>query len=68
MKNLKYVTSIAILLVTVTFYACDENNNLVLFSVQNDIDLGAQVSAEIAADPATYPILDRAEYPEAYTY
>ena len=37
-----------------------------LFSVQDDIDLGMQVSNEIEADPVTYPILSEGLYPEAY--
>ncbi len=40
----------------------------VLLPLQNDIDLGLQVSQEIAANPAEYPILDPTEYPEAYAY
>ncbi|MEQ9167150.1 MAG: M48 family metalloprotease [Fulvivirga sp.] len=52
-----------------TFSACDENNKFIpLFSIQDDKDLGKQVSDEIAADPATYPILDRAGYVDAYAY
>lgn len=48
----------------------DSNSNdkpsINLFTIQDDKDFGAQVSAEIEADPATYPILDSATYPEAY--
>lgn len=40
----------------------------VFFSLENDIELGAQVSAEIAANPDEYPVLDRSEYSEAYAY
>ena len=39
-----------------------------LFTIQDDIDLGQQLRAEIEADPETYPLLDPAEYPEAYQY
>lgn len=56
------------LLGTMTLGACDKNNNIVLFSVQNDKDLGAQVAAEIEANPTEYPILSETEYPEAYQY
>ncbi|MBV6643942.1 MAG: M48 family metalloprotease [Cyclobacteriaceae bacterium] len=41
---------------------------ILLFSVQNDIDLGEQVAAEIASDPTTYPVLSEAAYPAAYNY
>lgn len=39
-----------------------------LFSVDDDISLGAQVDDEIQADPGQYPILDENDYPEAYAY
>lgn len=39
-----------------------------LFSVSQDKELGQQVSAEIAADPAKYPILDSARYANVYQY
>lgn len=48
-------------------WACDENNNVVLFSISDDVKLGQQVQAEIAADPA-YKILSPTEYAEAYAY
>jgi len=40
---------------------------VVLFSVDDDRELGAQVAAEIAADPQ-YTLLNRSEYSEAYQY
>jgi predicted Zn-dependent protease len=39
-----------------------------LFSVDDDVALGAQVNDEIAANPSEYPILDENDYPEAYAY
>lgn len=39
-----------------------------LFTVSQDKELGQQVAAEIAADPATYPVLDSAKYPGVYKY
>lgn len=39
-----------------------------LFTIQQDKELGQQVAAEIAADPATYPILDSAQYKDVYQY
>lgn len=49
-------------------FGCDKNDNFIIFSIQNDIDLGGQVSEEIASDPAQFPILDRVEYANAYAY
>lgn len=51
-----------------TLSSCDKNNNLLLFSVNNDIELGKQVQAQIAGDPAQFPILNESQYPEAYAY
>lgn len=37
-----------------------------LFTVEDDIELGAQLETEINNDPATYPVIARADAPEAY--
>ncbi|NJM16869.1 MAG: M48 family metalloprotease, partial [Bacteroidales bacterium] len=36
--------------------------------ISQDKSLGAQLDSAIQADPATYPVLDRAKYPEVYSY
>ncbi|MCP4457460.1 MAG: M48 family metalloprotease [Cytophagales bacterium] len=59
MKTIKPAILFLILLSTVLFVSCDKNGNFLLFSVQNDIDLGAQVADEIASDPTQFPILPR---------
>lgn len=41
------------------FISCDENGNLLFFSIQNDIELGAQVADQIASDPQQFPLLPR---------
>lgn len=46
---------------------CAEGS-LNLFSIQDDLDLGAQLRDEILADPDTYPVVDEADAPEAYEY
>ncbi|SHJ70492.1 Peptidase family M48 [Reichenbachiella agariperforans] len=51
-----------------TLSSCDKNNNLSLFSVSNDLELGQQVAAQIAADPTTYSILPESGNEEAYAY
>jgi len=48
--------------------ACSSDGGLNIFSIQDDIDLGAQLAAEIDADPKTYPLLDEAQYPDAYDH
>ncbi|WP_027000139.1 M48 family metalloprotease [Eisenibacter elegans] len=47
---------------------CTKDGRINVFSVQDDINLGQQVRAEIAADPQNYPILPESQYPEAYRY
>lgn len=48
--------------------SCDENGDLVLFSIDNDKELGSQVAAEIEASTADYKILSPSAYPDAYSY
>ncbi len=43
---------------------CEPN----VFSLEEDIELGQQVRDEILADPATYPVVDEADAPEAYAH
>ncbi|WKK73811.2 M48 family metalloprotease [Marivirga salinae] len=51
------------------FSSCkDKNDNFVLPSIEEDVELGAQVAEQIENDPDQFPILDETEYPEAYTY
>lgn len=41
-------------------------NGVNIFTVQDDIELGAQLRDEILANPADYPVLSESQYPEAY--
>lgn len=68
MKNSKHIILAALAVVLLFSISCDENGDILLFSIQNDIELGNEVAAEIAANPEEYPILDPADYPEAYAY
>lgn len=50
---------------------CQKNSNesivnQLLFPVEQDIELGKQLKAEIEANPSQYPILSESQYPEAY--
>jgi predicted Zn-dependent protease len=47
--------------------ACDKNDNFVVFSVENDVQLGQQVKAEILADPKI-KILSQTQYPDVYNF
>lgn len=59
-----------IILGAVLFFASckDKNENFVLSSIEEDVELGAQVAEQIENDPAQFPILDETEYSEAYSY
>lgn len=45
-----------------------DDNSINIFSVEDDIALGKQVSDEIASDPVTYPVLDAVQNANAYEY
>lgn len=47
--------------------SCDENNNFLLFNIKDDVELGKQVSQEIASDPK-FKILPASQYPDVYRY
>ena len=70
MKILKSFWIAGLLLAVVACKKDDDDGGglPVFFSLQNDIDLGKQVSDEIAANPTEYPVLDETEYAEAYAY
>lgn len=50
------------------FYSCNKTSDPVFISVEDDKELGLQVSQEIESNPTEYPILDEAAYPFAYNY
>lgn len=72
MMNSKKITfGITFLLVSIilVFNGCKKDAPFVpFFSISDDVALGKQVEAEIAADPATYPILDSASNSQAYVF
>jgi len=55
-------------LLTLTLFACEATSGLNLFTIEEDIELGQSVLAEIEADPETYPVLSEDQYPEAYAH
>ena len=70
MKRTKTIFGILGLVVLATISSCN-GDDLLLFSLQDDIDLGQQVAESIESDPAQFPILDRNEkqaYENAYQY
>jgi predicted Zn-dependent protease len=66
MKKIQYLL-FALIMVLAT--GCtDKNDNFIISTIDRDIELGLQVSEEIRNNPTQYPILDKAEYTEAYSY
>jgi predicted Zn-dependent protease len=65
-KNVIWVLGLFVLL---SFSSCKKDAPFVpLFSISDDIALGKQVEAEIAKDPAQFPILDSASNLQAYQF
>ncbi|MFI5172986.1 MAG: M48 family metalloprotease [Chitinophagales bacterium] len=65
-KRSRIPTIILFVVMAFATNSCSEGGGVNIFSVQDDIDLGAQIADEIAADPTTYPILDPVLYADAY--
>ena len=57
------IVSVSVLL----FSSCDDGQ-LNVFSVNDDIELGREITEEILANSDDYPILSEADYPEAYEH
>lgn len=53
-------------MVWVATTGCSALKDVNLLSIEDDLQLGAELHAEILSDPETYPILDESEYAEAY--
>jgi predicted Zn-dependent protease len=52
-------------LVVALVTGCDKNDNFIVFGVENDVELGKQVSEEIKKDPSI-KLLDPVQYPAVY--
>jgi len=58
---------LGIILVSIfAFAGCDKNNNVNIFSVQDDIALGNQIRDEISNNPQQYNLMSKSQYPVAY--
>src|SRR5438876_383421 len=54
------------MLLVVLITSCDKNDNFIVFGVDNDIQLGKQVDAQLKSDPSV-KILPPADYPAVYS-
>lgn len=77
MKKLFYFTFILFFttILAVSFVSCKDDGGgdegkggFNLFSLQDDLEFGAQVAEQIESDPVNYPILDSAQYVAAYEH
>ncbi len=69
MVSKKILLSIAIVAATVVSWNCGiGKGGFNLFSIEDDKALGKQVSAQIASDPKTYPLLPERSNEEVYKY
>ncbi|MCS7153483.1 MAG: M48 family metalloprotease [Bacteroidia bacterium] len=66
---------ILIVIAAIGLLSCKKNKNGIpdepwfnLFTVEDDLKLGEQVMREIESNPQEYPILDSAQYPQAYAH
>jgi hypothetical protein len=59
-------------IILILVFGCKKDDNddttFNLFSVNDDIEFGEQLRAEIKSNPAEYPLLDRVAYSEAYDH
>lgn len=71
MKNLKISLIVVSTLVLAACGIVNEKNKgkgMNLFTIEQDMQLGAQVAAEIDADTAQFPLLDSVKYKDVYKY
>lgn len=67
-KSLVLFVSITLLSLASSCGNANKGTGFNLFTIQQDRELGVQVSQEIEGNPAEYPILDSARYTTAYKY
>lgn len=65
MKKLKFYLIGAFVL---ALAGCSKDNDLNFFTVNQDIEFGAQLDSTILANPAEYPVLSRTQYSQVYSY
>lgn len=53
--------------ISAVYFSC-KDGGINIFTVQQDIELGAQLRDEILSNPTQYPVLDRTQYAAAYAY
>lgn len=72
MKRTFSIFSVLLSVLALSFTACNKDEGAAspfnLFSVNDDMAFGEEFSREIEANPQSYPLLDEAQYQEAYNH
>lgn len=64
MRKLTYL----LIIIALGFASCEKDRGVNLFTVNQDIEFGETMDAQIRSNPTEFPILDKNEYPQAYAY
>jgi predicted Zn-dependent protease len=67
MKHMKKLFFVLPILAVCLLVSCDDGK-VNFFTVDQDMQFGEEVLAEILADPVAYPVLSKTAYPEVYTH
>ncbi len=67
MRALRSVILFSSLIGVTLITSCERNGDFLVFSVQNDVDLGETIAEQIAEDPS-FDILSPQQYPVSYAY
>lgn len=68
MKHFRKLKTTLIFTVATFFMVSCDDGKLNVFSVDEDIQMGRDITAEILANPTEYPVLNEAQHPEAYQH
>ncbi len=64
---MKRILYFSIIILAISFASC-KKGNINIFTLQDDIELGRQITEEILMNPEEFPVLSEAQYPEAYQH
>ena len=72
MKYRTWLIVICVLSISILLVNCSKedggSSGINIFSLDQDVTLGAQVAHEIDSDKTNYPVLSQAQYPAAYKF
>lgn len=68
MKRQNLLALILLSIIFITSESCREDEGPNIFTVEDDKELGMQLDQEIENNPQDYPLMEPAQYPDAYTH